>query len=80
MRFPELERMREDMKADLPAALPCPFCGHPYIDLEGHKSVTVVCQRCKAEGPPGLDYGPVEAMRVAIIKWNNRFPLEPRQH
>lgn len=82
-QFDILEEMRTHLKDDLPPIKPCPFCGNPYIDMEGYKSITVVCHKCKAEGPPvrtqlsdrflsgGLT--PYDAIRAAIAKWNERI-------
>jgi Restriction alleviation protein Lar len=73
MRFPELERMRDHLKNDLPEIKPCPFCGHPYIDLEGNRQATVVCRGCRAEGPPSSHVNsPYDAIREAVYKWNTR--------
>lgn len=71
-RFEFLEQMRSHLKDELPTIEPCPFCGNPYVDLEGFKSVTVVCHKCKAEGPPVGSSDPYDAIREAIAKWNTR--------
>lgn len=72
-QFEFLEQMRNEFKNDLPPTKPCPFCGNGYIDLEGVKSVSVVCHKCKAEGPPSSsDDGPYQAIRDAINGWNLR--------
>jgi Restriction alleviation protein Lar len=71
-QFEFLQNLREHMKDELPATKPCPFCGNPYTDLEGMRSVTVVCSKCKAEGPSVREDDPYSAIRVAISKWNER--------
>jgi len=71
-QFEFLEQMAQQMKDELPAIKPCPFCGNPYTDMEGFKSVTVVCHRCKAEGPSIVSKEPYGAIREAIARWNER--------
>jgi len=47
-------------------ALPCPFCGSEFVDLERYNAYYVQCRCCKANGAPDLTaYG-------AIEKWNTR--------
>jgi hypothetical protein len=74
MRFHALDQMWGHIKKDLPGLSPCPFCGCSYLDLEGLRQVSVVCSRCKAEGPestPGAEA--YDAIREAVHKWNSRI-------
>ena len=50
---------------------PCPFCGCREVSAtmpgeEPHKAAYVLCLKCDAEGPTGLDEAD------AVEKWNGR--------
>lgn len=71
-QFPFLDQLREDVKDELPAWKPCPFCGSRNLDLEGRRSINVVCSSCKAEGPSVKEEEPRAAVRLAVALWNKR--------
>lgn len=75
-QFPFLDQLREDVKDELPEAWsPCPFCGSLNLDLEGRRSINVVCSNCKAEGPAVKEEEPRAAVRLAVHLWNKRVRL-----
>jgi len=61
---------------ELPALIPCPFCGSIGLRFESHslQQGYISCDQCGAQGPTGrLDYdNPPDPQTAAIEAWNRR--------